>query len=375
MILKIKKEKLKEGISIVEKTSAKAISLPILKNLIIRAKKNIVNISATDLEIGIQWWSIAKIEEEGEVVIPASILSTFINLLPEGVVILSSSGNNLNIECGEYKTQIKGFSSEDFPIIPDVPEKKSTLINSNKLCSGLSQIVNIPLSLMSKPEISGVLFSFSGNELKLVATDSYRLGEKTLLLETPVESDFSFIIPQKSVKEIINIFIEKEGNLKILLGLNQVLFELSMTEMSHPKIQLTSRQIEGDYPNYEEIIPKKNKIKAVLDRKELINQIKASSIFSGKVNEVIIDINSIDSSIKISSQSIDSGEYSSSIYGEIDGGKEKVSFNYRYLIDGLLSIKDPKILFQINGSDSPGVFKALNDSSFLYIVMPIKASQ
>ena len=357
----------------VEKISSKSVSLPILKNIIIKAEGNIINMSATDLEVGVQWWGLAKIEEEGEVVIPASILSSFINFLPDKIITLSSSGNNLEIECGEYKTQIKGFNSEDFPIIPKVFEKESVMINVSDFCKNISQVADIPSFSVTRPEISGILFNFINNKLKMVATDSYRLGEKNMELNKPVKDNFSFILPQKAVKEIISTFGDKEGELKILFGANQVLFELLMTEISHPKIHFISRQVEGEYPNYEEIIPDKNKIKAVLNRNNLINQIKAAGLFSGKAGEVIFKIDPDKKEIEISSQNPEAGNYSSFISGQIEGKKEKISFNYRYLIDGLSKMSDSDISFEINGSGDPGVFKPLKDDSFLYIVMPIKA--
>ena len=176
------------------------------------------------------------------------------------------------------------------------------------------------------------------------------------------------------MKEIINIFGEKEGEIKIISGANQVLFELMMTEISHPKIHFISRQIEGEYPNYEEIIPKNNKIKAIFNKSDLVNHIKAAGVFSGKVSEVIFKIDPKKNKIEIISQNPESGKYSSFISGKIEGKKEEVSFNYKYLIDGLSSIKDLDILFEINGSGDPGVFRPIKDSNFLYIVMPIKAS-
>ncbi len=373
MRLKIIQSKLKEGIGIVERISSRATSLPILKNIMIKAEKNLIGMSATDLEVGIQWWGLAKVEKEGEVIVPASILSSFIGFLPDKTVDLSTSKNDLEMECGDYKTQIKGFDPNDFPIIPKVLEKESVVIGVSEICKGLSQVVDIPSFSTTRPEISGVLFSFINDEVKMVATDSYRLGEKRLKLKQPIKEPFSFILPQKAVKEMISIFGDKEGDLKVMFSTNQVLFELPMEEIPHPRIHFSSRQVEGDYPNYEEIIPQKNKIKAVLKRSDLINQIKAAGLFSGKVGEVVFKVDPDKKGIEILSQSPEAGEYNSFISGKIDGKKEKISFNYRYLIDGLSKMTDSEIVFEINGSGDPGVFKSLEESNFIYIVMPIKA--
>ncbi len=374
MKIKINQLKFKEGVGITERISSRSSSLPILKNIIIRAQKNIINISSTDLETGIQWWAIAKTEKEGEVVVPANILSGFINFLPDKNIELTTIKNDLIIECGSYKTQIKGFNSDDFPIIPEVAEKNSILINAKDLCKGLSQISDIPSFSTTRPEISGIFFNFKKDRLKLVATDSYRLGEKSLLLNKVIENDFSFILPQKAVKEIIGIFGEKDGDINIVLGASQVLFELTMKEIIHPQIKFTSRIIEGEYPNYEEIIPAKNSIQAILNRNDLLNQIKAAGLFSGKVSEVVLRIDPDKKEVAVLSQSPESGEYSSTLTGKITGKKESVSFNHRFLTDGLGNIKSSEIVFETNSGSEPGVFKPVGESDFLYIVMPIRAN-
>lgn len=373
MKLRIKKEELKSGISIAERIASRSISLPILKNISIRAEKDLINISATDLEIGVEWWGSAKTDKTGELVVPSSILSGFINLLPDAEIELTSNKEDLNINCSNYNTQIKGFNPEEFPIIPEVAEKESVLVDIQYLCKSLSCVVDIPTFSTTRPEISGILFKFDKNILKIVATDSYRLGEKTIKLNSSVKNPFFFILPQKSAKEIISIFGETEGDIKIVFGANQVLFELLMTNIKHPKIRLISRQIEGDYPNYEEIIPKKNQITAILERSDLLNQIKAAGLFSGKSGEVIFKIEPTKNKIEIVSQNSEAGEYNSTLLGKITGKKETISFNYRYLVDGILSIKTPEVLFEINSSSEPGVLKPTKGIDFLYIIMPIKA--
>ena len=375
MKIKINQKKIKEGVNLTERISIKSSSLPILKNIMIKVQKNYINLIATDLEVGVKWWALAETEKEGEIVIPSGILSSFIGFLPEKQVVLSSSKNNLLVDCDNFKTQIKGLSPEEFPIIPEVTEKASVLIDSSLLCKGLSQISDIPSFSTSRPEISGIFFSFEKDKLKMVATDSYRLGEKTINLDTSVKEKFSFILPQKAAKEVVNIFNEKEGELKIVFGVNQVLFETAMPgKKSHPQIQLVSRLIDGDYPNYEEIIPSKSETKVIVDRNELVNQIKASSVFGGKVNEVKIKINPEKKGLEIFSESVETGEFHSFVPAQIKGKKEEISFNHRFLLEGLSSIKSSEVSFEINSSASPGVIKPVSGSDFLYIVMPIKAS-
>ncbi len=375
MKTKINQNKLKEGINVVERISIKSSSLPVLKNILIKVQKNYINLIATDLEIGIKWWSLTKTEKEGEVIIPSGIFSSFIGFLPDKQITLSSSKNNLSVDCGDFKTQIKGFNSEDFPIIPDVSEKVSVLIDNNLFCKSLSQVVDIPSFSTNRPEISGIFFSVKKDKMKMVATDSYRLGEKIINLEKTSKQDFSFILPQKTAKEIINIFNEKEGEIKIVFGVNQVLFEIEMPgKIKHPQIQLISRVIDGEYPNYEEIIPQKSEIKTIINRSEFINQIKAASVFGGKVNEIKIKINTEKKGIDLLSESVETGEFKSFLPAEVKGKKAEISFNHRFLTEGLVNIKSSQVSFEMSNSSSPGVLRPINDASFLYIVMPIKSN-
>jgi DNA polymerase III subunit beta len=363
------KNKIKEGINIVERISVKSFSLPVLKNILIKTEKNYINLSATDLEMGISWWNLAKIEKEGQAIIPTSIFSNIINLLPNKNVELSATKNNLNIKCDSYKTQIKCFQSDEFPIIPPVGEKLSLSIDIKTLCEGLNKVVDIPSPSNTRPEISGILFLIKKKELKLVGTDSYRLSEKIIHLPED-KGNYSFIVPQKAVREIVNIFKEKEGQMRIVFGANQVLFEVNMENRKHPEIQLVCRLIDGQYPNYEEIIPQDFQTQIQLDKNEFLNQIKAAGLFSGKVNE--ISIKTTDKDLEIFSSNSESGEYESKILGKIKGKKNKVSFNYRFLSEGINSIKGSEIILELNGESGPGVIRPVGEKGFVYIIMPIK---
>lgn len=376
MKLLILQEKLKEGLSVVERVSSKSLTLPILNNILISIEKNFFNLSATDLETGINWWTLTKIEKEGKITIPSHLFSNFINLLPNKKINLEVKNNTLFIECENYKTQIKGLSADEFPIIPKISKEESISIESSLLCQSLSQVTDIVLPSTTRPEISGVYFSFQKNLITIAATDSFRLGEKKIFLKDDsfLKKEYSLILPQKTAKEIVNVFGEKKGELKMYFSPNQVMFEYLMPETPHPQIQLVSRLIEGEYPNYQEIIPKKHTTQLRLDKNEFLNQIKTASLFSGKINEVKIKVEPKEKKIEIFSQSPEIGEYQSSVPGKIKGEPVKISFNHRFLLDGLLSIKSSEILFELNGDSGPGVLKPVGDETYIYVVMPIKTT-
>lgn len=378
MKLTILQEKLKKGVEVVEKISGKSLSLPILNNILVKSEKNFLNLAATDLEIGIKWWALAKVEKEGAITIPAHVFSSFLNFLPNKQITLELKNSTLTIECENYQTTLKGLSPEDFPIIPQISGGEPILVDSHSFCQGLNQIVDIAVSSAAKPEISGVFFIFQKDFIKMAATDSFRLGEKTFShnLKTPssLSKEYTLILPQKAAKEIINIFGEREGELRIYFSPNQVLFESPMAETSHPQAQLISRLIEGEYPNYQEIIPKKYEAQVIFQRNEFLNQIKSAALFGGKVNEVKLKIDPKKGKVEIFSQNPDLGEYHSHLAGRIKGKELEVSFNHRFLTDGLLNIKSSEVIFELTGSEGPGVLKPAGDPSYLYVVMPIKAS-
>lgn len=376
MKLKILKSKLKEGLNIVERATTKSLTLPILNNILLKAEKNFLSLSATDLEIGIKWWSLAKIEQEGAITVPTRVFSNFIGLLEEEPVNLEVKNHTLVIESEKFQTKIRGFDPEEFPIIPKITEGESVDIDNILFYQGLNQVVQIPILSPARPEISGVYLCFQKDLVKVVATDSFRLGEKKLFFEKklPLSQEYSLILPQKAAKEIVNIFGEQRGELKIYFSANQILFEFSMEETAHPKIQLTSKLIEGEYPNYQAIFPKEPETKIVLGKNEFLNQLKAASLFASKMNEVRLKTNRRKEKIEIFSQNPELGEYHSSLPGEISGKESEVSFNWRFLIDGLSNIKSSEVIFELNGEEGPAVLKPVADTSYVYLVMPVKAS-
>lgn len=376
MKLTILQEKLREGLGVIERVSSKSLTLPILNNVLISAEKNFLNLAATDLEIGINWWVLTKTEKEGGMAIPSRLFSSFINLLPNKKISIEAKNNIVFLECENYKTQIKGFSAEEFPVIPKITEGESILVDSAAFCQSLSQVADIAALSTTKPEISGIYLLFQKDLITVTATDSFRLGEKKIFLKnhSDLKKDYSLIIPQKAAKEIINIFGAKNGEIKVYFSSNQIMFESPMAETQHPQAQLVSRLIEGEYPNYKEIIPKKFTTQISCSRPELLNQIKSASLFSGKVNEVKIKTDPKKGEVEVSSQNPESGEYKSSLAAKIKGEAIEVSFNHRFLLDGLANIKSAEINLELNGASGPGVLKPVGDQSYLYVVMPIKAS-
>jgi len=374
MKVEILKENFKNGLNIVDKIIGKNLSLPVLDNVLINTEDSFLSLSSTDLETAIKLQILTKIIKKGKVVVPAKFLSNLVALLPDDKITLEEKKQGLYIECKNFKNQIQGFNPEEYPLIPEFKDLEYFEVNNKNFCQSLSQVADIASPSQSRPEISGVYFIFSKNLIKIVATDSFRLAEKTITLESSVKKDVSFILPQKPAREIINILSEKNGKLKIFFSPNQIMFEFPMKETARPEIQIISRLIEGEYPNYEEIIPKKFKNRITVKRDEFLNQIKTAALFSGKINEVKIKVDVQRKNVEISAQNPDIGENRSDISVKTEGEPIEASFNHKFLIDGLMNIKSSEVIFDISKEEGPCVLKPVGDASYIYVVMPIKSA-
>jgi DNA polymerase-3 subunit beta len=375
MKVTILQEKLKEGLINVEKVTGKESTLPILNNVLLKTDKNYLDLIATNLETGILWKILSKTEQEGTAVLPAGVFSGFIGSLTGKSIEIESDNSQINILSEKHKSVFKGFNADDFPTLPINTDGEFIEVRGDIFCEMLAQVANFTSVSTIKPEIAGVYLVFKKDLIKAVATDGFRLGEKTIELAKKQElsKDYSLILPQRAVKEMISVFSGFGKNIKIFFSPNQITVESVSGDVDLPQIQYVSRLIEGEFPNYEEIIPKEYKTTTIFPRKEFLNNIKSASLFSGKINEVNIKIAAGELRAEIFSQTTELGECQSEIkLLKAEGGDLRISFNYKFLIDGLNAIKGDSCAFDFSGDDSAGVLRPAGDLTFLYILMPIK---
>ncbi|MFA5013291.1 MAG: DNA polymerase III subunit beta [Candidatus Paceibacterota bacterium] len=371
-------KELKKGIGIAEKITGRNLTLPILDNVLIEATQNFLKISSTDLELGIQWWGLCKTEKEGKIAIPAKLFNQVVNSLSEEKVTIKEKNNTLTIEAKNFKTQIKGFPADEFPIIPAFSKDIYIEIDATKLKEGLISVVDMASISQIRPEISGIYFSFEKDMIKMVATDSFRLAEKKVILgqkagyKNMFKETVNFILPQKAAKELINVIPDGEKSIRVYFSESQVLFESFLPGIDHEEINLISRQIEGEYPSYQEIIPKEGKTKITLNKEDFAKQVKAAGIFGGRTNEIVLRVDPKEKELEIFSQDTDAGESNLNVPAKIEGAEVKISFNWKFIIDGLSNIKSSEITFEMQGNDGPAVIKPIGDASYLYVIMPIK---
>jgi DNA polymerase-3 subunit beta len=370
-------ENLKKGISVVNHITSKNINLPILNNILIKANEGNIDLIATNLEIGIIHSVRGKIEKPGEITVDAKIINEYINFLPQEKITFEVKDENIKIECSNYKTKIKGETAKEFPLLPEIEKNNIISISLIEFKKALSQVIFAVSKSESRVELSGILFEFSDNKLFMVATDSYRLAEKSIDINIEKNKNLNdnnkIIIPAKTAQEVLRIasnlsddLDSSEKKVKLFINENQIVFELDDSK-------IISQLITGQYPDYKQIIPQKKETEIIVSRQELIRAIKVSSIFSKSgINDININVNVEKKEIVISSLSTQTGESIINLNGEIKGKNNNITLNFRYLLDGLNNINSDNVSLFIVDNNTPCVIKNEKEDSYLYIVMPIK---
>ncbi len=360
------KENLKNKLNITDKIVTKNLNLPILNNILIETDKNKVKISSTNLEIGIISYLPAKIEEEGSISVPSKTITSFINNLPNDKVILSTDKKNiLNIKSDDYKTNINGIDSKNFPIIPKISSNNELLIEAQKLKLALRQLINIINNQEIKVELNGLNFKIKNKILKIASTDTSRLGEVVLYLNNDINLNQSLIIPSRTCQEILRILNDNNDLIKIIFDENQVAIEFD-------DIKIISRLINGQFPDYENVIPKSFKFNAIIPKNELVSAIRTVSIFSSRINDIKLKTNVKKLLIELSCQNSDIGESETKINCEEAKGEDfELMYNYKFLLEGIENIEDEKVFLGISSDLEPLFLKGFKDE-YKYILMPLK---
>jgi len=366
-------ENLNLGLQIAGYLTNKKINLPILNNVLIEAKEGGVKLSSTNLEIGISCKVRCKTEQEGVFTVDARLLSDYVNLLPnEQVNIELEKDDFLKVSCKNYQTKMKGIPADDFPVIPHIEKEKPFKVKVKDFKKAISQVVFAVASSENRQELSGVFLSFNKiekNKLIMVGTDSYRLAEKTIDL-TDNNDEKEVIVPTKALQEVLRILNNiKESpdadDIEIYLSDNQILFTCD-------SVELISRLVEGQYPDYKQIIPKETKTSVIASTNELVKNIKTVALFS---KTGIFDINLIFDSKKglvMKTTNIQLGESVSELDVEFTGADNETILNYRYLLDGLSNVDSDEVEVGLVDSNIPCLIRPKEKKDYLYIVMPIK---
>ncbi len=366
------KENLTHAIDLVSGVGGKQTNLPILMNIMIQVTDAKVEFLVTNLEVAVRTSVRAKIDTPGSFTVPTKTLSDFVRLLSDEQVVLELIENELHITCGASQTKIKGSPADEYPVIPEIDEAHGYSLLAEPLRDALTKAVIAVAKNEIRPELSGVLFHFFGERYKgliLAATDSYRLAEKKVSVSQGSDT-VQCIVPGRTVFEMIRLLGtgkgEGESQVRLWVSENQIALRYDVFEMS-------SRLVEGKYPDYTQIIPSTFKTTASFPSDVMINKIKAASLFATTgVNAVSFDFNVESKSLGVSSTSTQTGEHSSQVDVDISGEENSILLNHRYVLDGLQHMDGEDVEFQVNGGDVPCLFHPKNKDNYLYIVMPVR---
>ncbi|MDP3729809.1 MAG: DNA polymerase III subunit beta [bacterium] len=369
MKLVLLKNNFRDGLLAVQHAATENITLPILKNVLIKTFNNKIQISATNLELAITKFISGKIIEDGSITVPLSTLLSITNNIGDERINLEVDRTTLKIKTDNYEALIQGLPEDEFPIVPKIENSEHSLqLDTEIFNDGLLKVINAIQLSEIRPEISGVLLDFQVTYLKLVGTDSFRLAEKTIQeknFTATFPRGFKIIIPLKTAQEVLRII--HEGPITFFIDANQILFK-------NDDIEVISRLIDGTYPDYEQFIPKSFETEINLEREHLLSAVKLVSTFSGKVNDIKILVASGSKSLQVYSANQHLGENKYLIPSKIKGSPVEVSFNWRYFMDGLKNFATTEVVFGLNGDSRPAILKNPSDSSYFYIMMPIKSA-
>ncbi len=341
--------------------------LPILQNVLLTTESGRLKVTATNLETTETVLVGSKIIEEGGVCVPSKLLCEYVASLPQGTVDMSEKEGALLIVCNGYKAVIPGIAAKEYPPLPQPELKNAITMNKDDLVRNLNRVVFSAATDEGRPVLTGIRIIEKDGELNFAATDGYRLSVKKQTTDT--DHGLDLLVPAKAIAEVLKISNEEKDVKEIQLARqkdNQLLFVIGDTE-------IRTRLIDGDYPNYERIIPTKHNTSVVIETAVLSKAVKSASIFA-RDSANIIKLQIKDQTVLVSANTPQIGEDQIEIDAQVTGEGGEMAFNSKFLTDLLSNIQESELIFEMTGSLNPGVFKSTTDESFLHIIMPVRTT-
>jgi DNA polymerase-3 subunit beta len=374
-----KQQDLSRGLSAVSHAVSSRSTLPILANILLATDHGRLKLSATNLEIGINCWVDAQIEEEGTTTIPAKLITDFVNSLPQAPVELTlpADSNTLNLKSLRSSANIKGMDPSEFPQIPsneggDPP----VLLDALLLKEMIAEVAFAAADDDSRPVLTGVLVQVSDEKITFAAADAFRLAVRVADLPGDDHPRGDILIPARTLTELARI-LPAEGQVSMIVTPNrsQVLFHTA-------NLDLVSRLIEGAFPPFRSIIPKESTTHAVLETREFAAAVKSASLFardSSNIARVRIHAAGEDGqeegSVTIEATAEDLGDNVSTVNATVDGPGLQIIFNVKYLADVLATIGTPEVVLEASSASKPGVLKPVGPNDHTYVIMPMHVNR
>ncbi len=350
--------------------------LPILNNILFDVSKNKVSMMATDLEISLNCWIGAEVSKNGKTTIPAKQLAEFVNSIPAKKIDVKLDENVVSIETENNFAKFNIISPEDYPKIAEIESTEKPLLKLKKedLLLAIHRVVFSAAHGDIKPVLTGVLIEISKDNISFVATDGLRLSKQLLNLSSGVDKDLSFLVPVKALEELAKIvmdFADEDDDEYIqifhLSEKNQVLFRYN-------DIDLISRLIDGQFPEYKQIIPTGFQTRFAFKKSDFSNSLKVVNIIARSIsgNKIEVDVQSKKNKVNLTAIQAEIGTNNSEFTIDASGEDLKIGFSGKFLSDILNNIGEEDLVFEANSDVSPGVFKINKDDNYLHLIMPMR---
>ena len=373
MKVSVLQENLAHGLSIVSRAVSPRSTLPVLANVLVATDEGRLRLSATNLEIGITCWIGAKIEDDGSTTVPARTFSDLVSTLPDGQVEmdLAVRTQTLHVRSGASNTDIKCIDAQEFPPMP-VPELDGGInFNVSDLRDMIKQVVFAASSDEARPVLTGVLLTVDGSEVTMAAADGFRLSVRTAELSNGTSGSMRAIIPARALNELARIAGDGDETVTMIVppGRGQVIFRTD-------DIELTSQLIEGNFPDFEQIIPTMHNTRTVVSSASFLKACKQAEIFARDGSHIArLNITPGDElqpgSVEISAQSEETGSSEAVVEATIEGQPVLIAFNVRYLREVLDVVGTPNVALETTAAAAPGVIRPMGDEGFLHVIMPM----
>jgi DNA polymerase-3 subunit beta len=365
MKLTCTKDELAEKLQVAGRGVSTRTTVQILAGILLRADGGRLSLSATDMEISLRVSLEAQVEDEGSVVVPGRLLVDIVRLLPVGEVTISHRAEEgvVELTCGSASYRLNTYAAEDFPRLPEIEDESAFTVEKEAFVDTIARVGRSASRDESRPVLTGVLVRFEGDKLVMAATDSYRLSVKETSLSESPGREIEAIVPARALAELARIAQGGEsGTIRVGVQENQVVFGVD-------DVWLTARRIDGQFPNYKQLLPETFEAEVTMPREEFLDVVRRTSVLAQRKSPLRLRFE--DGELTVSAQTQDVGEAHESLPISYSGEPIEIGFNADFLRDGLESVNDESVRLKLISPLRPGLIHGESDD-FLYLIMPIR---
>ncbi len=374
MKVTVLQENLARGLGIVSRAVSPRSTLPVLSNILIASDEGRLRLSATNLELGITCWISARIEQDGSTTVPARTFSDLVNTLPSDQVMLSlhSQTQTLNVRGGTSTNDIKCIDAQEFPPLP-VPDLEGAVqLNVADFREMIQQVAFAASTDEARPVLMGVLVQVEKDKLTMAAADGFRLSVRKATLTAPASTPISIIVPARALTELARVASDGEETISMVTpkGRGQVVFRVK-------DVEVVSQLIDGTFPDYQQIIPRKHTSRTLVSTSALLKACKQAEIFAREGSNVArLNIKSANgdlkpSEVEMTATSEETGKNETIVEATVDGSGVLIAFNVKFLREALEVINTPNVALETSAPNAPGVIRPVGDEQFLHVIMPM----